>query len=702
MKIALVGNPNSGKTTIYNTLTGENEKIGNWAGVTVDKNEHKIKSKFLPRGEKVTLVDLPGAHSMDAFTNDEDVTSSYIKKENPDVIINVVDASSLEKSLFFTTQILELGIPTIVCLNKSDILYKNSIYIDIDLLSKKLGCKVIKCVSTSKKDLKHLINIALCEKDTIIDAPYKDDLSNVEDSKKCINCKYKRFNFVKNIVKEVEKRNANFDKITFTDKVDKLITGKFIGILLFALIIYFVFYISQKGPAIYLADFLTALLEDAQLYVGTLLEGSSPVLSSILIDGIIGGVIAVVGFLPLIMIMYFLIALLEDSGYMARVAVVLDPLFKKVGLSGKSVISFVVGTGCSVPGIMASRAIKDEREREATAMLTPFMPCGAKLPVIALFATAFFKDTPWIGASMYLSGIVLIFIGAFLINKIVGVRPKQSYFIIELPDYKIPSFTIAFKSMCSRGKSYIIKAGTIILVCNFIVHILQSFTWDFTYLAYNDIIDNAYLHLENLKNSGNMLTASELENYWANINAQVEALSSRSILASFANPFSYVLIPIIGASIWQLSASVITGFIAKENVVGTIAVCFAIPNLISTGDLELIGDATLVSHTLGISAPAALAFLVFNLFSPPCFAAIGAMNSELSSKKWLLGAIGLELFIAYVSGFLIYQLGTLFTLGTLGNGFIMGLISVLIMIGFVCYLILKPKETIKKDCKVSL
>ena len=373
-------------------------------------------------------------------------------------------------------------------------------------------------------------------------------------------------------------------------------------------------------------------------------------MQALLVDGIIGGVAAVVGFLPLVMVMYFLIALLEDCGYMARATVVLDPIFKKVGLSGKSVIPFVIGTGCAIPGVMACRTIRNERERRATAMLTPFMPCGAKLPVIALFAGAFFDDASWVGTMMYFVGIFIILLGALLVNRIAGHRSRKSFFIMELPEYKIPSLKRAVISMLSRGWSYIVKAGTVILLCNFVVHMMQTFNWSLQVVE--------------------------------------EGMESTSILASVANPFAYILIPIVGYHAWQLAAAAVTGFIAKENVVGTLAVCYGISNLIDTEALEMAqGAGSEVAAVFGMTKVAALAYLMFNLFTPPCFAAIGAMNSEIADRKWLLGGIGLQLATGFTAGYLVYQIGTLVTEGHLGAGFLPGLIAVAaiaVFIGSLC------------------
>ena len=655
MRIAFAGNPNSGKTTMYNALTGRNEKVGNWAGVTVDKKEAPIKNAYA-QGLNLIAVDLPGAYSMSPFTAEESVTSTYIRNEQPDVIVNIVDATNLSRSLFFTTQLMELGIPVVVALNKTDLNEKKKTHIDSKALSKTLGCPVIETVSTDSEnsDLAEVVKAAVARQGTVQKAPYDPGYVDMASKEAVIAADKKRYAFVNRIVSNVETRKVLTRERNFQDRIDDILTNQWFGLPIFALVMFLVFDISQSSFGPFLADTMTVWLEGFQEMVAGQVSGASPILQALLVDGIVGGVIAVIGFLPLVMVMYFLIALLEDCGYMARATVVLDPIFKRVGLSGKSVIPFVIGTGCAIPGVMAARTIRNERERRATAMLAPFMPCGAKLPVIALFAGAFFEDSGWVGTLMYFAGIFIILVGAVLVNRITGGKRKTSFFIMELPEYKLPSLKRAFVSMCSRGWSYIVKAGTVILVCNTVVQIMQTFTWS--------------------------LTEAEV--------------ASQSILASIASPISYILVPIVGVASWQLAAAAVTGFIAKENVVGTLAVCFVgLENLIDTEELAMLeGAGAEVAGVMAITKVSALAYLMFNLFTPPCFAALGAMNAEMADRKWFWGGVALQFAIGFTVSYLVYQIGTLITIGSFGAGALPGAIIVAVIAGTIVYLIKEADE----------
>ncbi len=643
MRIAFAGNPNSGKTTLYNALTGRSEHVGNWAGVTVDKKEAPIRRAYAGDRELVA-VDLPGAYSMSPFTSEEGVTRDYIHTERPDVIVNIVDATNLSRSLFFTTQLLELGIPVVVALNKTDLSRKKT-DIDAAALAEKLGCPVVETAAAAADHpgLQAVVDAAAARQGAVQRPPFAEPAAT--DRRSAEAADRKRYDFVNRLVAQVERRRVRTRDRNGQDALDAVLTNPIVGLPIFALVMFLVFQISQAWVGPWLADWLCGWIDRFGLWVEGLLQNTEPLLASLLLDGVIGGFSAVIGFLPLVMVMYFLISLLEDCGYMARATVVLDPIFKRVGLSGKSVIPFVVGTGCAIPGVMACRTIKDPRERRATALLAPFMPCGAKLPVIALFAGAFFRDASWVGTAMYFAGIALILLCALLIRRITGARGKKTYFFIELPEYKLPSLGRACGSMLSRGWSYIVKAGTVILLCNFAVNLMQTFTW-------------------------RLLPAPGPDS---------------SILASVARPVAWVLVPVAGIHAWQLAAAAVTGFIAKENVVGTLATCYGISNLIDTDALALAqGAGEDVAAVFGLTKAAALAYLMFNLFTPPCFAAIGAMNAELGSRKWLFAGIGLQLGVGYTVGYLVFTLGTLLTGGTpvpgavLGGGLAVGLFGALL------------------------
>ena len=657
MKIALAGNPNSGKTTLYNALTGKQEYVGNWAGVTVSKKEAKLKESL---GNNIDIVDLPGAYSIRPYTSEESITTDFIKTENPDVIINVVDSTNLNRSLFFTTQLLELNIPVVVALNKVDI-SKNVTDIDVSKLEKELNCKVVEISAAKNEGLKNLNNVAsesskLKEQKNIF-----KELSNIHNEEKQDK---KRYSIVNNIISKVENRIIRHNEETLEDKIDRFVTNPIIGTGLFILIMAFIFDLSINTLGPLVADALVGFIENFQNAVSGQLAsmGTSDFLNSLLTDGIIGGVGAVVGFVPLVMVLMFMLSLVEDSGFMARIALIFDPLFRKVGLSGKSIIPMIVGYGCSIPGIMATRTIKDEKQRRLTAMLTPFVPCGAKIPIIALFTAAFFKEQGYMFPLTYIVAFTVIICVGLILKKVTGADNIKNYFIIELPQYRIPSIKRAFFKMLETGKDFITRAGTIIIVCNTVVFIMSSF--------------NFKLQL-------------------------VEDAVNTSILANIATPFAFLLIP-VGIGVWQLSAAAITGFIAKEEVVGTLAVVYSMGAAINS-DFELVNAMT-VRETMGITAVSALAFMFFNLFTPPCFAAIGAMKSEMKSNKWLLKSVLLQLSVGYIVAMITYQVGTILVYKELAQGFIPAVIILALAVFYVVYKIKSNKvsESEKKVSKVQV
>ena len=657
MKIALAGNPNSGKTTLYNALTGKQEYVGNWAGVTVSKKEAKLKESL---GNNIDIVDLPGAYSIRPYTSEESITTDFIKTENPDVIINVVDSTNLNRSLFFTTQLLELNIPVVVALNKVDI-SKNVTDIDVSKLEKELNCKVVEISAAKNEGLKSLINVASESSKLKEQKNLFKELSNIHNEEKQDK---KRYSIVNNIISKVENRIIRHNEETLEDKIDRFVTNPIIGTGLFILIMAFIFDLSINTLGPLVADALVGFIENFQNAVSGQLAsmGTSDFLNSLLTDGIIGGVGAVVGFVPLVIVLMFMLSLVEDSGFMARIALIFDPLFRKVGLSGKSIIPMIVGYGCSIPGIMATRTIKDEKQRRLTAMLTPFVPCGAKIPIIALFTAAFFPEQGYMFPLTYIVAFTVIICVGLILKKVTGADNIKNYFIIELPQYRIPSIKRAFFKMLETGKDFITRAGTIIIVCNTVVFIMSSF--------------NFKLQL-------------------------VEDAVNTSILANVATPFAFLLIP-VGIGVWQLAAAAITGFIAKEEVVGTLAVVYSMGAAINS-DFELVNAMT-VKETMGITAVSALAFMFFNLFTPPCFAAIGAMKSEMKSNKWLLKSVLLQLSVGYIVAMITYQVGTILVYKELAQGFIPAVIILALAVFYVVYKIKSNKvsESEKKVSKVQV
>ena len=713
IKIALAGNPNCGKTTLFNALTGANQYVGNWPGVTVEKKEGKLKGH-----KDVVIMDLPGIYSLSPYTLEEVVARNYLIGERPDAIINIIDGTNIERNLYLTTQIIELGIPVIMAVNMMDLVTKNGDQINIKALGDALGCEVVEisalkgtgvtkaaekavaaaqqkkavnrvhafsadvenCISTVEDKLgstvaeaqKRFFAIKLIERDSKI----SDQLSIVPDVSAEISAleekmdddtesiiTNERYTYITSIIGKCVKKATGKEKLTTSDKIDKIVTNRFAALPIFALIMFVVYYVSVTTVGGFLTDWTNDtlfgewIIPGAQSFFDNI--GCAAWLSGLIVDGIISGVGAVLGFVPQMLVLFIFLAFLEGCGYMARVAFIMDRIFRKFGLSGKSFIPMLIGTGCGVPGVMASRTIENERDRRMTIMTTTFIPCGAKLPIIALIAGAFFDNAGWVSWSAYFVGIAAIICSGIILKKTKMFSGEPAPFVMELPSYHLPTVGSVLRSMWERGWSFIKKAGTIILLSTIVV-------WFTTYFG---VVDGSF----------RMLSDEEID---------------YSILAAIGKGISWIFIP-LGWGDWKSAVAAVTGLVAKENVVGTFGILF------HYGEVGEAGEEIWANLSANMTAIAAYSYLVFNLLCAPCFAAMGAIKREMNNAKWFWFAIGYQCGLAYLVSLCIFQIGGLFT-GAATFGF-WTIVAIAIIIGFI-YMLLRPyKEstTLEENVKIA-
>ncbi len=712
IKIALAGNPNCGKTTLFNALTGSNQFVGNWPGVTVEKKEGKLKGN-----KDVTIMDLPGIYSLSPYTLEEVVARNYLITERPDAILNIVDGTNIERNLYLSTQLMELGIPVVMAVNMMDIVTKNGDKIYIDKLGKKLGCEVVeisalkgtgimeaanKAVAAASKkthtpvhefsqaaeaaiasvsaklgsdvaeDQKRFFAVKLLEKDDKIANQMKSvpdvsaDIKALEDAfdddtESIIT--NERYTYISSIIDECYKKNSK-NKLTVSDKIDRVVTNRWAALPIFAVVMFLVYYVSVTSVGAILTDWTNDtlfgewIIPGAQSFFESI--GCADWLTGLIVDGVISGVGAVLGFVPQMLVLFLFLAFLEACGYMARVAFIMDRIFRKFGLSGKSFIPMLIGSGCGVPGVMASRTIENDRDRKMTIMTTTFIPCGAKLPIIALIAGAFFDNAGWVAWSSYFVGVAAIICSGIILKKTKMFAGDPAPFVMELPAYHWPTVGNVLRSMWERGWSFIKKAGTIILLSTIILWFLMSFGW----------ADGSF----------GMLEAEQLND---------------SILSKIGSAIAWIFIPLgwtQGGEGWKMAVSAVSGLIAKENVVATFGLLFGFSEVAEDG-AEIWGNLAAV-----MTPVAAYGYLVFNLLCAPCFAAMGAIKREMNNAKWFWFAIGYQCGLAYVVALCIYQIGTLITTGTFGIGTLVAFVC----IAGILYLLFRPyKESETLNVKVT-